>query len=286
MGFDANIFLLMPKIVWDVDALAFIAAHNTATGSTMGSVQKIAINNRYKRYKNIITTPNGSNLWSLISGTNTRMWIFCPVDNSTANTAAYKMDFVSKTSLGTFNGFSSGDITVNGVTGGTSKYFSDTLSPNSYSQNNVGHFAYIRTQPSLACSIMGANAAVNANRSALVTDLVLGFRSYVNNTAASTDALTTVERLIGCQRGVSTGIESVKDGVVIKTESLVSVSPSTRAFYWLARNNNGSLANEYVGGQICSLYQGLPYLTANQLADFYWIEQLYQTEIITGGRQI
>tara|TARA_R110000822_G_scaffold67329_3_gene164034 strand:+ start:5037 stop:5897 length:861 start_codon:yes stop_codon:yes gene_type:complete len=286
MGYSANLFLLMPKSSYDSDALAFISAHEAATGLSMGTVQKTAINNRYLRYKGIIANPNSSNLWSLINGTNTRMWIFCPIDDTTSNSSAYNIDFVSKTSLGTFTNFVSGDFSVNGVVGGATKYFESSLSPNNYSQDNVGYYAYIRADASLASSIMGANDAANANRTALISDLGSGFRSYINNTALPTDAAVTVIRLIGTQRGVSTTLESVKDGVVVKTEALTSVTPTTRPLYWFSRSNNGVLNNVYNNGQLASLYQGLPYLTTNQLSDFYWIEQLYQTEVITGGRQV
>lgn len=276
----------MKKFDPDAPSLAFIATHNYQSGAIMGATQQTAINNRYKRYMGILPNPNGSVLWPLIKGTNARQLIMCPVDNSTANINAFKVDFVSQTAIGTFNSFAPGDINVTGLKGGNSKYFASSLAPSDYPQDNVGHFAYIRTQPSLACSIMGANDVGNANRTALITDLASGFRSYINNTTVSTDAVVTPIRFIGTQRGNSTTLESIKDGVVVKTEALTSTSRSTRPFYWWARSNNGLLNNEFVNGEISMISQGFPYLTANQLADMYWIEQLYQTEIITGGRQV
>ena len=285
-----NVAFMMYRNSYDVDALAFIAAHEANTGVAMGSVQKTAINNRYIRYKNILPTPNGSNLWNIFNSASVlpRIWIFAPINDTTANANAYRIEFLRKIATGSFVNFVSGDFNQRGVKGGATKYFRSNVGPNVYPKNNVGYFAYVRTEPSLAASsIMGANEALNANRTGLISDLTgVGFRSYINNTALPTAINVPPVGLIGAQRGNSTYLESVKNGVVVQTEALASVTPSSKDIYWLARNYNNVLSNTYNGGEIAAIFEGLPYLTSNELADFYFIEQSYQAEIITGGRQV
>lgn len=283
-----NIVYMMSK-PYDVHAAEFILAHQTSTGQPMGFVQKNAINNRYLRYKNILPTPNGSNLWNIANAASPlpSIWIFAPINDSTANALAYRIEFLRRTAQGAFTNFVSGDFTPTGVIGGTTKRFSSGYAPNVYPQDNIGYFAYVRREPSLASSIMGANESGNANRTGLISDLTgTGFRAYVNNTALSTAINVVPTGLIGTQRGSSTYKEDVKNGVVIQTEALASVTPSSKDLFWFARNNNNFLSNTYNGGEISAIFQAMPYLTTNELADLYWIEQLYQTEIITGGRQV
>lgn len=281
--------MLFTLVGWDADALAFIAAHEANTGVSMGAVQKNAINNKYLRYKNLLPTPNGSNLWNIVNAASPlpRIWIFAPINDSIANALAYQIEFLRRNAQGTFTNFVSGDFAPTGVTGGTTKQFSSGYPPNVYPKNNVGYFAYVRTEPSVASSIMGANGAANANRTALISDLTgTGFRAYVNNTALPTAINVVPTGLIGTQRGNSTHKEDVKNGVVVQTEALASVTPSSKNLFWFARNNNNVLSNTYNGGEISAIFEGMPYLTTNELSDLYWIEQLYQTEIITGGRNV
>lgn len=282
-----NVAFMMRK-PYDVHATAFIATHEANTGVAMGSVQKNAVNNRYLRYKNILPTPNGSVLWTILNAASPKPVIlpFCPINDTTASASAYQIDFVKALVRGSFINFVSGDFTPQGVIGGATKYYKTNFSLSAYPKDNVGHYVYLRSNPLLAANIFGVNENLNVNRTGVVVDgSGTTFKSYINNTTIPADTTAVPTRFIGAQRGNSTQVESVKDGVVIQTETLMSINPTARAMYWFGRNYNGTLSNPY-DGQISAIFEGMPYLTANELADLYWIEQLYQQEIITGGRQV
>jgi len=142
MTYNSNLFLMMPK--GDINALAFIKAHELATGVSMGSVQKNAINNLFLRLKGIIPNPNGSNLYSLISS-NSKIWIHAPSSDSVASLAGFNIELFSASSLGTFNNFVSGDALPTGLTGNTTtKYFDAGITMAAFPQNSTCIGAYLR----------------------------------------------------------------------------------------------------------------------------------------------
>lgn len=289
MGYNPNIFLLMPKIIWDVDALLFIAAEELATGLSMGSVQKNAINNLYKRLKNTIATPNGSVLYPKFILSNARIWVQCPVNDSTANAAAYNIELMSKSTLGVFNGFVSGDYTTSGITGGTAgKYFDAGISPNSYPLNDICDGVYIRTVATSATYPFGTIDG-SSNGAALILRSTSGTATgFQVNDATVTNFSGTValnKGLILLQRASSTAKTVWRNGVQTNTTNVTSTSLTTNNYYFHGLNNNGAAGN-YNNKQICSYFVGLPSLTANEHADLSWIINLYQTEVITGGRQV
>lgn len=290
MGYNASIFLIMPKIVWDVDALAFIAAQNANTGLQMGIVQKIAVNNLYKRFKNVIPTPNGSDLWTKVVASGSRIWILCPVNDTTASAAAYNIEFVSKTVLGTFNGFASGDYTPNGVTGGTlPKYFNAGNSPNAYPLNDILDLFYTRAVATGTAFGFGATDAAAANRLALslraTAGIELGYQVNDNTPTNFSSTLANNKGLIGVQRAASGTKTAWLNGVSINSTAVASTGRTANNVYFHALNNNGTASNSY-DKQLCLYGHGLPALTANEHSDLSWIINLYQTEVITGGRQV
>lgn len=290
MGYNPNIFLIMPKIAWDADALAFIAAQNANTGSSMAITQKIAINNLYKRFKNIIPTPNGSDLWTKVVASSSRIWPLCPINDSTASAAAYNIEFVSKTVLGTFNGFVSGDYTPNGVIGGSnSKYFNVGNSPNSYPLNDMLTLAYTRNVATSTSFVFGTGAASPTNRIHLAARTTagqeLGFQVNDNTATNISSTLANNKGLIGVQRAASGTKTLWLNGTSVNSTSVTSTGTTTNNMYFHVFNNNGSAANSY-DKQLAMYLFGLPALTANENSDLYWIVNLYQTEVITGGRQV
>lgn len=290
MGYNSNIFLLMPKTIWDVDALAFIAAHNANTGLFMDLHQKNAINNLYKRLKNVIATPNGSVLWTKLVSSSSRIWPLCPINDSTANSAAYNIELVSKSVLGTFNGFAGVDFTVNGViSGSNSKYFDAGISPNSYPLNNMLSFMYTRNIASTSVYCFGTTDVSSNNRLALTsrTTLYSEFGYYVNNNAATnvSSTLANNKGLVAIQRANSSSITLWLNGNIINTTNVSSTGRSSNNIYFHALNNNGTASNAY-DKQVAMYGVGLPALTANENADLSWIINLYQTEVITAGRQV
>lgn len=268
---------------FDTDALAFIAAHEANTGLTMGSVQKIAVNNRYKRYKNIIPTPNGSDLWTVLNApaTKPRIWIHCPIDDATANASAYQIEFISKTPLGTFNNFVAGNFTPQGVIGGSTKYFDSGITANSYPQTSVGFGVYCRTNSSTTTLEVGSNSGSFY----FFTKNGTTFGWRINDTTSSSVVVADSLGLFVAQRS-GTNKQAYKNGASIASVTVTSAAPATLNIFFHAGNNGTTPQVLESARQLSGYFAGLPFLTANEMSDLYWIEQLYQTEIITGGRQV
>lgn len=281
MGYSPNIFLLMPKTIWDVDALAFISAHELNTGLTMGIVQKNAVNNRYKRYKNIIPTPNGSNLWTIFNAqiVKPRIWIHCPVNDSTANAAAYNVEFISKSVLGTFNNFVAGNFTPQGVIGGATKFFDSGIAPNQFPQTSVGIGVYCRTNANVASLECGAGGSCYIFTR---TSGNLNFR--INDNTSNLLAVADSLGLIQIQRNGSSK-QSYKKGILHQSVTVAATTHLNTNIFFHANNSSGSPSSES-SKQLSGYFAGLPLLTANEISDMNWIEDLYNTEVITGGRQV
>ena len=288
MGYNANIFLLMPKSLWDVDALAFITAHETNTGLPMGIVQKNAVNNLYKGLKGI-GTPNGSALLTQFISSGSRIWPLCPTDNSTASSTAYNIELVSKSVLGTFNNFVSGDFTPQGVIGGSSKFFSTGNAPSSYPLNDILTLMYTRNVATGTFFSFGATNASNANRLSLATRTIGGqeFSFQVNDNTFTnvSSSLANNKGLIGVQRSSSGTKELWLNGSLINSTSMASSARTNYHMYFHALNNVGT-ASSFYDKQLAMYLFGLPALTSNEHIDLAFVIQNYQTEVITGGRQV
>jgi len=114
----------------------FIIALETATSDTMGGRQKDAVNRLAWRFQGNGTT-NSTDLWTLLTATNAVMYISCPNDDSTAYFDGYAIDFLDPTHVGTYVNMVSGDISVDGVTGGGSKYFNLGVQPADFANNDI-----------------------------------------------------------------------------------------------------------------------------------------------------
>ena len=143
LGFGFGYNKMLPRLGGD-EALAFIAAHEAATGLTMGEVQKLAILGFVDRLKGNGTT-NGSDIWTKAISNNARMWIHAPSNDSTISFSGCNVELFSQTTLGTFNNFVSGDLTVYGLKGGTGKYFETNISSDMFPVDNYGYGFYSRT---------------------------------------------------------------------------------------------------------------------------------------------
>lgn len=285
MGFNSNIFLLMPKL--DSNALAFIAAHESATGVAMGSIQKQAINNLFLRLKGKIANPNGSVLYPLISS-NSKIWIHAPSTDAVASLAGFNIELFSATSLGTFNNFVSGDVLPTGLTGNTTtKYFDAGQTMASFPQNSVSIGAYLRGNATASYEVGGAYdgssftsltvRAATGTKYGIAVNRSLGIANF---SSANSLGLAMIERTSSTTQNI------YKAGNLLGISAFISVVPSgTRNVYFHGRNNNGTAA-AFCPLQLSGYKLIGTALTANQHSDFGWIIQNYNTEIITGGRQV
>jgi len=286
MGYSSNLFLLMPKL--DSNALAFITAHESATGVSMGGVQKNAINNLFLRLKGIIPNPNGSNLYSTISS-NSKIWIHAPSTNSVASLNGFNIELFSAASLGTFNNFVSGDALPTGLTGNTTtKYFDAGITMASFPQNSACIGVYLRGNATAFYEVGGAYDGTSLTllivRNATASKYGIAVnRNLATSNFSSADSLG----LAIAERNNSTNLHIYKAGSLVGfAPSIASVAPlGTRNVYFHARNNIGTAAAfcpiELSGYKLIGTA-----LTSNQHSDFGWIIQNYNSEIITGGRQV
>lgn len=271
----------------DADGQAFISAHETATGLTMAETQRNAICGLVARLKGTGTT-NGTDIWTAAKAAGSSgalLHPLCPIDDSTANSAAYQMELFSASSIGTYNNFLAGDITPNGVTGGSTKYFTTGIPPAVYARDSVGLYAYLQphTFPS------GENfAGVNeVNKRFLINQNVGGNALYVVNDYTSTVfAQTTKDGLQGLQRTSSIS-KSYSENGVTKNTAIVSALLASNIYAMPFHSNIGFVGHAaFYAGEISLYAFGIPALSINALADFNEAIQWYQTNVITGGRNV
>ena len=275
---------MKPK--YDLHASQFIIKHQLDTGVTMGNVQRTAINNLYLRYKGILPNPNGSNLWSLLNA-NSKMWIHCPSSDSVASSAGFLVEFFSQTSLGSYGNFVSGDFTPTGATGGATKYFDAGVTMASFPQNSVCVGGYSRNNAGSSMYICGVSDGVSS--SGLIVRNFIGTKyGFSLNEAVGAKNVSSVNSrgLAMVDRSTSTRVDLYKAGANLDNETNSSLLPlGTQNIVFHAYNNNGTVSN-FITNQLAGYKLFGSTLTANQHSDLSWIEQLYQTEIITGGRQV
>jgi hypothetical protein len=271
----------------DADALAFITAHDVATGLTMDIIQKEAIDGFVRRLKGEFTV-NGTDLWTGMVGNGTKLYPLCPTDDSTANADGYQMNLISATSTGTYNNFLAGDITPTGVIGGTTKYFDMGVAPTAYNQNTGSMFYYSRTTATVNSFGIAVNAGSN-KRMLLSTYTAADGRiitMYNYFTSEVDNSPSTLIGLIGSNKPSKLLIDITINGATsVSGLPTSTVSRGTRNFYSHAQNNIGT-PSAFSDSELAMYMVGGNYLNTNELADFNEAVQWYQTNVITGGRHV
>jgi hypothetical protein len=268
----------------DPDAVAFIVAHNLASGQTMGALQQNTIQELVQMLKGVGTI-YGSNLWSKLATSNSEIYPFCPVDDSTVNASAYAVDLINPSITATFNNFIITDFSVNGITGGATKYFAMKRAPSDFGQNDIGIDAYCRS----TLTGLGSTIAIGASNSSNFTgNAAYLFTSsdghYALNQAGSSVFNAPSTGLTSINRILSTAHTKWRNGVLLNTASVTSITPSTRKFYGFA-NNSGGTVDRLFSGQLAMLSARCGF-TNNEMIDWFQSWNYYQTNIITGGRNV
>lgn len=274
------------SLVCSAEGLSFIAAHEAATGSTMGDIQKTAICGFVSRLMGNDTT-FGTNLWTMFDNNNTKLWTLTPIDDSTANAAAYNVELMSASTLGTYNNFISGDFTPNGVIGGSTKYFDTGVSPNGFGSNNFATCMYSRTNVEAFTSDFGALTSPNSThylqtRRFLTTSNRLLYR---HNTSTTVNTSNSDSRGLFLMNRNGNNNYMYRNGTqLVTTVDSGNLAPSHN-LYFHALNNNGTTSTES-SRQLALYATFIPYLNANENVDFYEAVQWYQSNVITGGRNV
>lgn len=266
----------------DPNANAYIARHNVLSGMTMDAIQQAAVQTFFTQIKGA-GTPNGSNLSpKLITNTNARVFLYCPVNNTTANFASYALSI--NLAEGTFVNMVSGDLSVNGVTGGTGKYLDFGNAPSDfvgsfytigvYSRSSIGASG----QVSIGVIESGTTRASFINTRNGSNNLASGITQTGSDATPNTDGsgLYILSRTNGVEYNI------YKNEVLFATKSHVSTTPSSFNIYGHANNSNVGVQNED-SRQLCTLFH-CGGLTANEAEDFAYALNVFNTNCITGGR--
>jgi hypothetical protein len=274
-------------IIYDIDALEFIENWEINTNTTMLLRQRLAVNDWYRGIKGE-GTPNGSNLWTLATSTNARIFPLIPLTDSTANALAYSLDAVSNGVIkGTYTNFVSGDFTQNGVIGGATKFFNSGVAPNFYNINSMALSVYSRTNLAANANFDFAASDAGTSNAYILNSMNAAnqFNFVISNNVPLTPPIISDSRGFNLIQNNNTSKSAVKDGVTLSTVVQPLSGQTIRNLYFHSWNNNGTTSNSSVR-QLCFYEAGMPFLSVNELIDFYTVVQRLQSNVIAGGRQI
>jgi hypothetical protein len=272
---------------FDADALTFIAAHEAASLTTMDTLQRTAINNMYLRLKGWDTS-NGSDLWSLFDNTKHAIYPYAPSSDTAASAGGYSLNMVDPSAFTiTWVNFVPDDFLPSGLAGnGTSKYGRTGVNIlNVIGTWDFGVDVYLRNQANRSDSNAGGFLAATPYHGMdhtpyySATDI-----SYIGNTTVGYGTTQpTRTGLMSIQRSGTTQTKH-RNGVQYDSRAVTGILPSIE-IYIHARNYGGA-ANFYSQRNIAGIAASRPHFTAAQMADWSEIWEKYNTEIITGGRNV
>ena len=270
----------------DVDATAFINAHNTLSGLTMGALQQQVVQGTFQLLKGVGTT-FGSDLWTIFKNSGTRIFPYTPVNDSTVSINAYGLDMIQLQSQ-TFYGFLPSDFNVTGLKGGSSKYTKTGMYTTVFGLNNIGGDMYRRTTLNGLEMSFGTMTSNNWNTATDGYSLWPRYSGGIYTHANSQWVGTLASNGIGhtaMQRTSSSNISIYRNGVLGANFTKTSVAQSALEIFGHAINSTvGSIYND--SAEIAWLCPARPSLTANEMADYYEVVKYYQENIITGGRHV
>lgn len=259
----------------DSDALGFILAHEAATGLSMDRIQKNAIAGLVSRLKGVGTT-NGSDLWTNAKDRDAKMWVHAPSNDTTISYDGCNVELFSASTLGTFNNFISSDLTVNGLKGGTTKYFDTNKNIQDYG-NKCTYGVYVQDNISETLFECGQDY----RNYMLTRDTSNRFQVRIGGTSTLITSNSNSQGLFSGSRS-TTLIEHHKNGVLQLSGGSAYSTDIARTFPFHGYVVGGSYSTK----RQSIYFVGFPYMSTNEHADFYEAVQWYQTNIITGGRNV
>lgn len=261
----------------DPMAAAFIAAHDTASGSTMGATQINSCNNLALRLKGI-GTPNETNF--ITSDLVYNLYPYAPSDNSTFSFDGYKLNFYDPSTRPiTYSSFVSGDIDNIGIKGGAGKkanpaFNADTIG---IGQNDFSAGFWADS----ATTNLQAPFGLVATGSVQLVPISGNYYVGVNSNLAAT-SVAPVTGLTWENRRSSSEIELYYDATIQETRASTSASPANGEIYFHSRNNGGSVLSALTTK--ASFFFFNKGFTPSQAVDWSFLANEFQSTIITGGR--
>jgi hypothetical protein len=177
----------------------------------------------------------------------------------------------------TFINFVSGDFTPQGLTGGSGKKASTVQATNRFLTSQTGHHVYCRTSSSADLCMMGDSYA--SLQLWLRTPALSAYVS-LNTSGGGTIAVADTLGLASISQIFGEGTKLRKRGVVIGTLSAGGTVSSNEIFLHCAGSTY------FDTRQAAGFCLGFTPLTANEWADWEELWTRYQTNVITGGRQV
>ena len=267
------------EIVGDPIYLAFIAAFNTATSSTIGATQDAAVLGLVQRLRGVGTT-NGSDLLS--SGKISALYPYVPVNNTTANSAGMALDLLLNFN-GSFVNFVSGDFQPNGITGGTSKYFNTNYNPVTQA-DSITDFSFGFDAATSTTATINPMGVRNVNDT--YTAAVYAGGNFITGIAESANltrfASANMPANLNSVNVLSTTKKVFNAGVEIDSVTRTGTSFFNGNFFCHASNSIG-VATGFDSRRFRGFYIGKG-LTNNEQADLYEAWNWFQQNVITGGR--
>ena len=260
----------------DPDAQTFITAHETDTGVSMNAIQQKAINGFVTRLKGIGTT-HSTNFWSGAFNV-TSIYPYCPSNDSTASAAGYKLDLLRVNDI-TYTNFIAGDFTPTGATGGAGKIANTGIGIDAAAYNDYMISFYSRDL-SASGRVMGAlNAAATRALDPAFTGATT-YNNFYRNTGSSSDAITNTQGLFTESQN-----KQYRNTTQFGNRQSANFSLDNKDIYLHSRNFNGApnapISNEFAGFAV-----GTKNFTAAAIQDWFECWDWYQTNVITGGRNV
>lgn len=263
----------------DADANAYIAAHNTASGSTMAAAQQEVVQGTFQRLKGSGTT-FGSNLFAKLTSSNGELYAFTPVSSAVVSLPAIAIDWVDPSTLSTIVGFVPSDVSNDGVTGGAGKYLELKRAPSDYGQNDLSIHAFSQSSGLTGfnnITPIGASdsASLAGNKSYFYASTSYG--AFSANTASFTRLDAASDGLISINRDNSATHEKYINGLLIGSGTIASTTPSTNTFYGFAAHAGSTSFSNFSGklAMVCNANS----FTTNELTDWNDVWQYFTTNM-------
>jgi hypothetical protein len=175
------------------------------------------------------------------------------------------------------------------TTNGTTQYLSSTYTPNASSKlaaNDFSYFVYLRSGTQGASKYAtGANNNLNAKPTYLGGASAVYSFSPGNLIDVAQGSLTSAGLISGSKQS-SANTSLYKNGSLVTLNSGGTGSGTLigRPLYIMA-NNNFNVANNFMVGEVCFWAAATNFSDA-EMATFYTGLQTFQTNVISGGRQV
>jgi hypothetical protein len=261
MGIPANIIGIMGKVIYDVDALAFI----TAIGLS-DDTQKRAINT-------LVISLKSENIW-------TKIIAAYPFIGGTSSSCLRNLK-ENANNLSFFNTVA-GDFTSNGwLPNGTNSYADTNVTFNTEtSLNSLAIGFYSRTNNITTAIDMGGSS-VNSNLIQIVSGTTINTLS--NNITGLVSSISSTQGLFVVSRTASNAVANYRNGVLLNSSTNTSIAlPSVNCFLGARQFGTGGGASNYSNRQFAFAFISSG-LTAGEVATLYTIIQIYQTTL---GRNV